>query len=146
MLTEKQLAGITISPRAKVKKLEKRHDFRVSKDPAVKAIARMIVAGVDKKFGLYPNYRSFVKAWGKEKAHELIESAIKIRGACDVMQTDMNYGGLGLFGGLSEDGSKFIFYEWVSQDKGQLFTSMTLQEARDIVSGKKKLITFKLVR
>ena len=103
MLTEKQLAGITISPRAKLKKLEKRHDFRVSKDPAVKAIARMI----------------------------------KIRGACDVMQTDMNYGGLGLFGSLSEDGSKFIFYEWVSQDKGQLFTSMTLQEARDIVSGKK---------
>lgn len=53
----------------------------------------------------------------------------------------MCLGGVGLFGGLSEDEKEFIFYEWTSPSP-MLRVHMTHQEARDIVSGKKKFVRF----
>lgn len=144
MLTDEELACIPTAPRAKGNRVyTKPVTFLVAKDPAVMAIARMVVAGVDKKHDLHPHYDAIVKDCGKEKAHELIESAVAIPGACDVIQTDMCYGGIGLFGGLSKNSSRFTFYEWSGAEAGQLFVSMTKQEARDIVSGKKKTVVFK---
>lgn len=144
ILTEEELARIPTAPRAKGNRAyTKPVTFLVAKDPAVAAIARMVVAGVDKKHDLHPHYEALVKGYGKEKAHELIEGAVAIPGACDVIQTDMCYGGIGLFGGLSKNSSRFTFYEWSGAEAGQLSVSMTRQEARDIVSGKKKTVVFK---
>lgn len=116
---------------------------QVAKDPAVIAVARKVVAGVDKKYHLDSSYRSMVKQCGMEKARELIEGAVSRPGACDVIQTDMGYGGIGLFGGLSKNQKHFKFYEWLGDEYGQLSVSMTAQDARDIVSGRKKKITFR---
>lgn len=144
MLTDEELARIPIAPRAKGNRAyTKPVTFLVAKDPAVMAIAKMVVAGVDKKHNLDPHYDALVKGYGKEKAHELIEGAVAIPGACDVIQTDMCYSGIGLFGGLSKNSSRFTFYEWSGAEAGQLSVSMTRQEARDIVSGKKKTVVFK---
>lgn len=46
--------------------------FLAVKDPAVWAIARMVVAGIDRKYSIHPRYKSYVKAYGKEKTQELI--------------------------------------------------------------------------
>lgn len=143
ILTDEERARIPTAPRAKGNRAyTKPVTFLVAKDPAVTAIARMVVAGVDKKHDLHPHHDALVKAYGKEKAHELIEGEVDIPGACDVIQTDMCYGGIGLFGGLSKNSSRFTFYEWSGAEAGQLSVSMTKQEARDIVSGKKKTIVF----
>lgn len=143
-LTDEELARIPIAPRAKGNRAyTKPVTFLVKKDPAVMEIARMVVAGVDKKHNLHPYYNALMKDYGKEKAHELIEGAVAIPGACDVIQTDMCYGGIGLFGGLTKNSSRFTFYEWSGAEVGQLSVSMTRQEARDIVSGKKKTVVFK---
>lgn len=118
--------------------------IRVEDDPALMAIARMVVAGIDKRYRLHPCYRKSVKSSGCKEARELIEGAVAIPGACDVIQTDMGYGGIGLYGGLAENSARFKFYEWVSGDEiGRLTVSFTRQEARDIVSGKKKTIRFR---
>lgn len=116
--------------------------FLVSKDPAIKQIARRVVAGVDHKYDLDPGYRHLVKSWGKEVARGIIRMGVEIRGACDVIQTNsMNNGGIGLFGGLSEDGKKFIFYEWTTPSP-RLRMEITAQDARDILSGKKRFVQF----
>ena len=144
ILTDEELARIPIAPRAKGNRAyTKPITFLVTKDPAVMAIAKMVVSGVDKKHDLHPHYDALVKAYGKEKAHELIEGAVAIPGACAVIQTDICYGGIGLFGGLTKNSSRFTFYEWSGAEAGQLSVSMTRQEARDIVSGKKKKVVFK---
>lgn len=144
ILTDEELARIPTAPRAKGNRAyTKPVTFLVAKDPAVIAIAKMVVAGVDKKHDLHPHYHALVNGYGEEKAHELIESAVAIPGACDVIQTDMCYGGIGLFGGLSKNSSRFTFYEWSGAEAGQLSVSMTRQEARDIVAGKKKKVVFK---
>jgi hypothetical protein len=115
----------------------------VRKDPAVIAVAKMVVAGLDRRHALHPHYKALVRQHGKERAHKLIEDAVAAPGACDVIQTDMCYGGIGLFGGLSNNSSRFTFCEWSEAEVGQLSVSMTRQEARDIVSGKKKKVVFK---
>ncbi len=115
--------------------------FLAKKDPAVWAIAHMVVAGIDRKYSLHPHYKACVKAFGKEEAQALIRCKVEIPGACDVIQTDMRLGGLGLYGRLSEDEKEFIFYEWTSPSP-RLRVHMTHQEARDIVSGKQKFIKF----
>ncbi len=145
-LSEKELARIPIAPRAKRRHRPLRPvKFRVAKDPAVIAIARIVVAGLDKKHSIHPNYRDLVEGYGREEAHKIIEETVDAPGACDNIQTDMSHGGIGLFGGLTEDRSRFVFYEWTnpSDREGQLSVSMTGQEARDIVSGKKKIVRFK---
>lgn len=142
-LTNEKLARIPTAPRAKGDRAYTRPvTFLVAKDPAVMAIARMVVAGVDKRHDLHPCYDVYVKSYGKEKAHELIETAVAIPGACDIIQTDMCFGGIGLFGGLSKNSSRFTFHEWSGAEAGRLSVSMTRQEARDIVFGKKKTIVF----
>ena len=115
--------------------------FLAAKDPAVWAIARMVVAGIDRKYSIHPRYKAYVKVYGKKKAQELIRGAVDIPGACDVIQVDMCLGGVGLFGGLSEDGKEFIFYEWTSPSP-TLRVHMTHQQARDVVSGKQKVVEF----
>lgn len=144
-LTDEELAGIPTAPRAKGNRVwTKPVVFRVAKDPAVVAIAKMVVAGVDKKHDLHPDYCALLEQYGRGKAHELIERAVVVRGSCDGIQTDMGYGGIGLFGGLSKNGSRFTFYEWSGDNsRGQLSVSMTKKEARDIVSGKKRTIVFR---
>lgn len=121
--------------------------FKVSDDPAVLEIARIVVAGVYGPLTLHPRYEAWVGTWGKKRAEELIRNAVLIPGASDVIQTDMTLGGIGLFGGLSEEGfrrgkSRFIFYEWLSPEDGQLVTTITARQARDIVEGKRKRIKF----
>jgi|SRR3989338_3165213 len=115
--------------------------FMVAKDPAVRAVAHMVVAGIDRKYSLHPRYKSYLKEYGKENAQELIRAAVEIPGACDIIQTDMCLGGIGLFGGLSEDEKEFIFYEWTSPSP-MLRIHITHQEARDVVSGKQKFVKF----
>ena len=142
-LSDKQLARIPIAPRAKaMRPLTKPVVFLVAKDPAVMAIARMVIAGLDKKYHIHPDYRALLKIYGKEKTRELIEGAVAIPGACDIIQTNMCYGGIGLFGGLAKNSSRFTFYEWTDGSFWLLSVSMTRQEARDIVSGKKRTIVF----
>lgn len=116
--------------------------FNVSEDPAVQEIAKRVVAGVDRRFDLHPDYKQYVKDYGVEKAQQLIVGQVSSPGAVDLIQTDMDVGGLGLFGGLSEDGSKFVFHEWLSGTDGQMFTTMTGDEARAIVNGEQKVIKF----
>ena len=77
-LSDKQLARIPIAPRAKaMRPLTKPVVFLVAKDPAVMAIARMVIAGLDKKYHIHPDYRALLKIYGKEKTRELIEGACK---------------------------------------------------------------------
>ena len=126
--------------------------FLVASDPDVQEIAYMVVAGIDRKYELHPCYEAYVESWSKEKAEDLIRGAVEIPGACDVIQTHevfekrMGVEGFGIFGGLSEDEREFIFYEWGWDGRGprpRMWVSMTHQEARDIVSGKKKFIQFR---
>src|SRR5438132_342339 len=87
ILTDKELARIPIAPRAERNRAyTKPVTFLVAKDPAVTAIAKMVVAGVDKKHNLHPHYDAIVKDYGKEKAHELIEGVVANAGACDVIR------------------------------------------------------------
>lgn len=118
--------------------------FEISKDPAVQEVAKMIVAGVDKKYYLHPRYTYYIQHRGEEEAQRLIEFPVHAPGAMDLIQTDMVLGGIGLFGGLSKDGLRFVFYEWSGggPEYGQLMVSITIDEARDIVEGRKKEITF----
>ena len=127
------------------------HRFLIATDPAVQELAHMVVAGIDRKYELHPCYEAWVKIWGKEKAEGLIRHAVEIPGACDVIQTHeifenrMGIEGFPLFGGLSKDEKEFIFYEWGWSGRGprpRMLVSMTHQEAREIVSGKKKTIKF----
>ena len=99
----------TTCPRLKYERTKdmKAHRFLVRKDPEVKEIAQMVVAGIDQRYSIHPCYRSYVHAWGKERAQELIQLAVSMRGSCDVLQTHdllskrMGVGGAtGLFGGL----------------------------------------------
>jgi len=125
-LSDKQLARIPIAPRAKaMRPLTKPVVFLVAKDPAVMAIARMVIAGLDKKYHIHPDYRALLKIYGKEKTRELIEGAVAIPGTCDIIQTNMCYGGIGLFGGLAKNSSRFTFYEWTDGSFGLLSVSMT---------------------
>lgn len=142
-LSEEELAQIPIAPRAtREVPYKKPVTFKISDDAAVMAIARMVVAGVDKQYQLFPYYREYVESYGVSKAEELIAQAVSIPGACDIIQVDPAYAGIGLFGGLAEDSKKFVFHEWSGGTLGQLDISLTPQEARDIVSGKKEYITF----
>lgn len=116
--------------------------FVAAKDPAVMAVARMIVAGIDREYHLHPQYENYVRSMGEKKAQEHVCEVVTFPGACDIIQTDMTFGGIGLFGGLTENGQEFIFYEWTTPCP-RLRIHMTHQEARDIVSGKQKIVTFK---
>ena len=123
--------------------------FLVARDPDVQEVAHMIVAGVDRKYKLHPCYEAYVEDLGKEKAEELIRGAVEIPGACDVIQDHevfqkrLGLDSYGLYGGLSEDEKEFIFYEWEPPyPRLRMWVSMTTQDARDIVSGKKKFIHF----
>ena len=143
-LSEQELARIPICPRAKlVRPVTKPIRILVATDAAVMAVARMIVAGVDKKYCIHPEYHKILRVYGKSKAQELIEHAVTIPGACDIMQTDPRYAGLGLFGGLSKDKKQFVFYEWTETFYGKLRLTMTVEEARNIVSGEKKSVIFR---
>lgn len=130
------------------------HRFRIATDPDVQKLAHMVVAGIDRKYELHPCYEAFVESYGKENAEHLIRHAVEMPGACDVIQTHeifenrMGIEGFALFGGLSKDEKGFIFYEWGWVDRGprpRMWISMTHQEARAIVSGKKKTIKFQPV-
>lgn len=132
------MSDTKLCPRARTVTKKPRR-FAIRFDPAVQNIAKRVVAGIDQKYDLHPAYSAYVKSCGKEEAERLIKTATEIEGACDVIQTEMDEGGVGLFGGLSEDGKEFIFYEWSTV---ALRVHMTHQEARDIVSGKKKYVTF----
>lgn len=111
-------------------------NFLVATDPAIIAVARMVVAGADKKHSLHPKYYAMVETYGEKSTHELIESAVK-PGGVDIIQTSMDFGGCGFFGALSLDGRKFIFYEWTTP-RPRFRVCMTRKQARDIVSGKQK--------
>jgi hypothetical protein len=82
-----------------------------------------------------------VREYGKEKFHKLIDDMVTLP-ATDVIQTEMDHSGIGLFGALSEDKQHFEFYEWIGGKEGQLKTVLTHQEIRDIFSGKKKIVEF----
>lgn len=121
--------------------------FKVSGDPAVLEIARRVVAGVYGPLTLHPRYEAYIEAWGEKRAAEMIRNVVTMPDACDVIQTDMELGGMGLFGSLTKEGyrkgrSRFDFYEWLGVEEGQLFTSMTARQARDIVEGKRTRIKF----
>ena len=118
--------------------------FYVDQDPAIQAVAGMVVAGVDKRYKLHPLYNEYSSSLGRRNARKLIESQVSIPGATDLIQTDMELGGMGLFGGLELDGKKFTFYEWGGEE-GQLYTHITIEEARAIVEGRQKGIAFYLV-
>ena len=115
--------------------------FLVAEDLAVVEIAKMVVAGIDRRYSIHPQYKSRVMADGQERAQKLIRSAVEMRGACDLIQNSMSFGAFGLFGGLSDDGTEFIFYEWTDPSP-RFMVIMTHQEARDIVSGKQKRVNF----
>lgn len=115
----------------------------IENDAAVQLIARMVVAGVDRKHSLHPHYEVYVRSYGEMEAKKLIEDKVEIEGACDLLQTEINIEGLpGLFGGLSIDGDKFTLYEWMPSEEKQMSVSMTIQEARAIVQGEKIDILF----
>ena len=127
------------------------HWFSVKKDPDVREVAHMVAAGIDRNYTLHPCYEAYVEVWGKERAEEIIRGAVEILGACDLIQTHEVFAGLmgiqgfALFGGLSEDGKEFIFYEWGWDGRGprpRMWVSITPQDARDIVSGRKKRVLF----
>ena len=130
-----------LCPRAKYNGKNVATRFLVSKDPAIMAIARMVVAGIDHKYSIHPHYRDFIKDYGRERAQTLIRECVEIPGACDVIQTDILYGGLGLFGGLAENEKEFIFYDW-SCPSPKFRVHMTPEQARDIVYGKQKFVKF----
>ena len=130
-------------PRAKCAEGTRRLVVRVATDPAVLLLARKVVAGIDRKYELYPGYKSSVKIEGEEATKEHIRGCVDSAGACDVLQTDMTLGGVGLFGGLHFNRRKFVFYEWLGPKDGQMRVSMTRQEARNIVSGKKRTVIFR---
>lgn len=121
---------------------EKSHNFKCASDPAVMMVARMIVAGMDKKYELHPNYRVYVRQSGVTEAEDLIHSQVSMKDGGDLIQTPMALGGIGLCGGRSKDGRRFEFIEFTPDNKDCLRMNMTLQEARDIVSGRKKTIKF----
>ena len=112
-------------------------------DPALWDIVHRIVAGVDRRYDLHPKYEAIVRDYGEPEAQELIRDAVETRGACDIIQTKMSLGGegMGLFGGLAENGQEFIFYEWTSTSP-RLRIHITHQEARDIINGTKKEVRF----
>lgn len=115
----------------------------VASDPALQEVARMVVAGVDRTHELHPRWEEFVEAYGgEERARRHIEDVTQIPGATDVIQTEMDCGGIGLFGGLSQDGDAFVFHEWVGPDDGQMMTRITIQDAREIVGGRKQTVVF----
>ena len=128
-------------PRARCGNVTREMEFLVSRDPAVMAVVQMIVAGIDRRYELHPRYQEYVEQDGVARAQELIRNAVEMRGACDIIQTTITLGGLGLFGGLSDDGTEFIFYEWTAPSP-RFMVIMTHQEARDIVSGKQKRVNF----
>ncbi|MBI4142411.1 hypothetical protein HY480_00885 [Candidatus Uhrbacteria bacterium] len=128
-------------PRARHKDTTKPARFLVAEDPAVQEIARMVVAGIDRRYDLHPRYEARVQSQGKEAAEADIRDCVEIAGACDLIQTEMDVGGIGLFGGLSDDGTEFIFYEWTSPSP-VFRLHMTHQDARDIVSGAKRFVKF----
>lgn len=131
-----------LCPRARASgTIEKPMEFIVADDPALMMIARMVVAGVDQRFEIHPFYERRVKEYGRVQTEELIRSVVAIEGACDVIQTDMCIGGVGLFGGLSEDGTEFVFYDWCTPTPW-FRVHLTAQDARDIVSGKKTSVEF----
>lgn len=134
--------GETRCPRALYEGDEAEVTFDITNDPAVQEIARRVVAGIDRKYSLDPDYGIMVEGYGEKRAQKLIEDMVSIPGACDLIQTEMSLGGIGLFGGLSEDSSHFVFHEWLDGNDGQLMTKITPQEAREIVSGKKKSLKF----
>lgn len=112
-------------------------------DPALQYVARCIVAGIDGQFELHPAYESMVEQYGKSKAEHIIGQAVQIPAGIDVIQTEMDYGGVGLFGGLSKDGSRFDFFEWLDSGfAGQMHASITGQDARDIVAGNPLSVVF----
>lgn len=117
--------------------------FLVQDDPAAMEVAKMVVAGVDKKHSLHPMYSEWCEEYGEINAKSLIEEIVdwNHRGACDCVQTKMDLGGSGLFGGRSEDGKRFIFYEWISPPD-QLFLSLTVKRAREMVSGQRGAVVF----
>ncbi|MBI2596060.1 hypothetical protein HYW46_04995 [Candidatus Daviesbacteria bacterium] len=132
----------------KIEKIQGSISFRVSKDPAVLEVAKMVTAGIYGPPSLHPRYEAWLARYGQRKTEELIHDAVTIAGACDIIQTDMELGGVGLFGGLSEKGlagdkSEFVFYEWLSPEDGQLTTIVTSGEARDIVNRRKRVIEFR---
>jgi len=126
-------------PRARHAGWETRR-FLVNKDIAVQHLARMVVAGVDDKISLHPYYKRYSKEYGREKFKVIWNRSMTNRGGCDTVQTDMILGGLGMFGGLAENGKEFIFYEW-NDGQPRFRVHMTPQDAQDIVSGKKKYYT-----
>lgn len=140
--------NVKLCPRGCYKgKLARR--FLVARDPDVQEIAHMVVAGVDRKYEIHPCYEAYIEAYGKDRAAELIRGAVEIPGACDVIQDHevfqkkLGLDSHGLFGGLSEDEKEFIFYEWSTPyPRPRMWVSMTAQDARDIVSGKKRFIQF----
>jgi len=114
----------------------------ITNDRAVQQIARMVVAGVDKKYDMHPNYKVLLNA-GEKEAHRYIEDIVSIEGAVDVMQTEMVVdGNAGLFGGLSKDGRYFEFHEWMPYAGNQMSVIMNPEEARQIVKGEKTEILF----
>lgn len=130
------------------------HRFLVAKDPDIQEVAHMIVAGVDKKYNLHPLYKELVKELGKKQAQEIIRNAVNIPGACDVIQSHeifqkkLGLESEGLYGGLSENEKRFIFYEWATiyptkNPRPIMWVSITAQDARDIVSGRKKFVCFR---
>lgn len=114
--------------------------FRVSLDPALLYIAKMIVAGADKKHSLHPEYRVFLKNYGEQEAKEYIEGCVTPGGG-SVLQTSMGLGGCGLFGAKISEGTRFVFYEWTSPSP-RFRVCLTTQDARDILSGRKKTVRF----
>lgn len=130
-------------PRAKCAEGTRKLVVKAATDPAVMLLARRIVAGVDRRYELDPSYKSSVRSEGKEATQEYIRGVVDAQGACDVLQTDPELGGIGLFGGLHFNRRKFVFYEWIDPKQGQMRVSITRQEARDIVSGKKRTVIFR---
>ena len=123
-------------PRTKYKFTTGRH--RVSKDPAVFDIALRIVAGIDENYNLHPKFAEIIAEYGPDKACSLISAATQKLGSCDIIQNS------NLFGGLTDDGSAFEFFEWStpSSEAGQQHLRLTADEARAIVYKKKRTVVF----
>ncbi|MCC6563554.1 hypothetical protein IT087_01545 [Candidatus Uhrbacteria bacterium] len=118
--------------------------YLVALDPAILEVARKVAAGVDRKYEEYPDYEVMVEIYGAEAAQRIVRYGADTIGQCDdLIQNQDQATCVDLYGGLSEDLETFIFYEWVNRPP-QLYFSLTPQEARDIVAGKKKYVQFKV--
>lgn len=147
---ENEEKDVLLCPRAETEP-DKPTFFDAETDPAVQEVARKIVAGFDGRYELdAAHYKELTEEYGESEAQRSFYETVRIPGTIAIIQTEMDLGGYGLFGGLSEDASRFNFYEWgagYGHGEGDeinpgWMTSLTIQEARDIVSGKLKKVKF----